>query len=86
MRKSKGADERAAWKTFTYRAASVIDALAVSYVVLGSVTQTIGFSLLGEIVRPPSVYLHELAWARSGVGKSAAPGRALEVDEIGADR
>ncbi|MGE0224558.1 MAG: DUF2061 domain-containing protein [Acetobacteraceae bacterium] len=77
---------RSAWKTLTYRVASIIDALGVSYLVLGSVTQTIGFSLIGELIRPPAVYLHEMAWARSGIGRPAAPARPQEFAEIGADR
>lgn len=77
---------RSAWKTLTYRVASVADALVVSYAVLGSVTQTISFSLIGELIRPPAVYLHEMLWARSGIGRPAASGRPQEFAEIGVDR
>lgn len=77
---------RSAWKTLTYRVASIVDALAVSYAVLGSVTQTIGFSVIGEFIRPPAVYVHEMLWARSGIGRAAAPGKPQEFAEIGVNK
>lgn len=75
---------RSMWKTFTYRVGSIADSLAVSYLVLGSITQTLGFAVVGEIVRPPAVYLHEMAWARSGIGRAAAPSKPQELPDIGA--
>jgi len=75
---------RSMWKTFTYRVGSIADSLAVSYLVLGSVAQTLGFAVVGEIVRPPAVYLHEMAWARSGIGRAAAPAKPQELPDIGA--
>ena len=77
---------RAAWKTVTYRVASIADSLAVSYILLGSVYQTLGFAVIGEFIRPPAVYIHEIAWARSGIGRAAAPAQLREFPDIGVTR
>lgn len=50
-----------------------IDALAVSWIVLGGMTLTVGFPLIGELIRPPLVCPNEMAWARSGTGRAAPP-------------
>lgn len=77
---------RSVWKTVTYRVASIADSLAVSYILLGSVYQTLGFAVIGELIRPPAVYIHEIAWARSGIGRAAAPARPREFPDIGGTR
>ena len=77
---------RSVWKTVTYRVASIADSLAVSYILLGSVYQTLGFAVIGEVIRPPAVYIHEIAWARSGIGRAAAPARPREFQDIGGTR
>lgn len=77
---------RTVWKTVTYRVASIADSLAVSYILLGSVYQTLGFAVIGELIRPPAVYIHEIAWARSGIGRAAAPARPREFPDIGVTR
>jgi len=76
---------RAFWKTVTYRVASILDSLGVSYIILGSPLQSLGFAAIGEVIRPPAVYLHEIAWARSGVGRPP-PAGARELEEIGLSR
>lgn len=77
---------RSVWKTVTYRVASIADSLAVSYILLGSVYQTLGFAVIGELIRPPAVYIHEIAWARSGIGRAAAPARPREFLDVGVTR
>ncbi len=76
---------RSLWKLGTYRVASIVDAVIVSLFFMDA-TQTAILMAVNQVVRPASLYLHEIAWASSGVGRPAASLRPVDFDEIGANR
>jgi uncharacterized membrane protein len=63
---------RTAYKVATYRAASYVDSVAVSWLVTGSPGQGFAFATLNAMTRPVMAYVNEIAWARSGIGRAPA--------------
>jgi hypothetical protein len=78
--------KRSGYKVATYKVASWIDALAVSWLVTGSATQTLGISVAGSAIRPMLAYANEIGWAHSGIGKAPASLVPVDFPEIGRDR
>ena len=76
----------ALWKTTSYRVAAFLDAMAVSYLMLGDPLQSGTFAIVGAAARPVAVYLHELAWTYSGYGRAAPAALSRDFPEIGLDR
>jgi uncharacterized membrane protein len=77
---------RSGYKVATYKVASWVDALAVSWLVTGSATQTLGISVAGSAIRPLLAYANEIGWANSGIGKPPASLVPVGFPEIGRDR
>ncbi len=77
---------RSLYKVVTYRVASTIDTLAVSWFITQSVGQTIGFASINAVTKPFLAYFNEIAWAGSGVGRAKASLASLDFPEIGRDR
>jgi uncharacterized membrane protein len=73
-------------KVVTYRIASTVDTLLVSWFVTGSAAQTLGFAGVNAVVKPVLAYVNELAWASSGVGRPRASLVPVELGPIGVDR
>jgi hypothetical protein len=78
--------KRSGYKVATYKVASWVDALAVSWLVTGSATQTLGISVAGSAIRPLLAYANEIGWANSGIGKPPASLVPVDFAEIGRDR
>lgn len=74
------------WKTLSYRVAAFLDAVGVSYLVLGDPYFSGAFATIGAVIRPAAVYLHDLAWTYSGYGSAAPALRSADFAEIGLDR
>ncbi len=77
--------ERSLYKVGTYRIASYVDAVTVSWLVLGNVQQSVGYATLNSMIYPTIAYLNEIAWARSGIGKAPASLLPAGFPEIGRD-
>lgn len=76
----------AMWKTTSYGVLAFLDAVGVTYLVLGDVVQSGVLVALNLVVRPVATYLHELAWTYSGYGRAAPAARYRDFAEIGLDR
>ena len=53
---------RSLWKRFTHGVASATESFGVSYLVIGSLWPSLGFTALFELVSPVGTYLHQLIW------------------------
>jgi uncharacterized membrane protein len=76
---------RAAVKTGIYRVVSIVDTFGVAWLVTGSVAQTVAYGAGGQVVRPLIVYVNEIGWAHSSIGKAPASLLPVTFPEIGTD-
>jgi uncharacterized membrane protein len=74
---------RSAYKVATYRSASYLDSVAVSWLITGSVGQSMAFATINGLARPVMAYVNEIGWAHSGMGKAPATLLPVEFPEIG---
>ncbi len=72
---------RGLWKRVTHRLAAAAEALGVSYLVLGSLWPSLGFTVLVDIMGPVGAYLQDLVWPPAAADARPAP---VEFGEIGA--
>ena len=75
----------AAVKTAIYRVASIADTFGVAWFVTGSVAQTIAYGTANQVVRPLIIYVNEIGWAHSSIGKAPASLLSATFPEIGDD-
>jgi uncharacterized membrane protein len=86
-----GTPEWSVWKhsvakVVTYRIASTIDTITVSYIITGSAFQTFAFAAVNAVVKPVLAYANEIGWAGYGAGRPKAALLSAEFPEIGQDR
>jgi hypothetical protein len=76
---------RSLWKVGTYRVAGTIDSLIVGGFFM-DLTQSAAVTFVSLFMRPATLYLNEILWAGSGVGRPAASLIPVDFPEIGANR
>jgi len=76
---------RAAFKTAIYRVASIADTFGVAWLITGNVAQTIAYGTANQVVRPLIIYVNEIGWAHSSIGKAPASLLPATFPEIGVD-
>ena len=77
--------KRSAYKIVSYRIAATIDSLAVSWVITGSVYQTLAYAGINIVIKPFLAYANEIAWAGAGVGKPKASLLSADFADIGTE-
>ena len=77
--------KRSAYKIVSYRIAATVDSLAVSWVITGSVYQTLAYAGINIVIKPFLAYANEIAWAGAGVGKPKASLLSADFADIGTE-
>ena len=77
--------DRSAFNVGTYRVASYVDSVSVTFLVTGSIGQGLGYASVNAFIYPVIAYVNEIGWAHSGVGKAPASLLPANFADIGHD-
>ena len=77
--------DRSAFKVATYRIASYVDSVSVTFLVTGSIGQGLGYASVSAFIYPVIAYVNEIGWAHSGVGRAPASLLPANFADIGPD-
>jgi uncharacterized membrane protein len=77
--------DRSAFKVATYRIASYVDSVTVTFLVTGSIEQSVGYASINAFIYPVIAYVNEISWAHSGIGKAPASLLSANFPDIGRD-